>query len=51
MLELGEYVKIAYKKLKASIYFDKTQLPLRDKVTTFESRSQIEKNSRLAHGV
>lgn len=29
--------------MKASVYFDKTQLPLRDKITTFESRSQIEK--------
>ena len=42
MLELKEYIKIAYKKLKASVYFDKTQLPLRDKITTFESRSKIE---------
>ena len=43
MLELKEYVKIAYKKLKASVYFDKTQLPLRDKITTFESRYKIGK--------
>lgn len=36
-LELAERVKIAYKKLKASIYFDKTQLPLRDQLVTYES--------------
>lgn len=39
MLDLQEYVRIAYKKLKSSVYFDKTQLPLRDRITTFESRS------------
>lgn len=36
-LELADRVKIAYKKLKASIYFDKTQLPLRDQLVTYES--------------
>lgn len=29
-------VRIAYKKLKANLYFDKTQLPLRNKVVAFE---------------
>jgi hypothetical protein len=28
-LKLSERVKIAYKKLKSSVYLDKTQLPLR----------------------
>lgn len=52
MPELREYVKIAYKKLKASVYFDKTQLPLRDKITTFESRSQIgEKLEQIANAL
>lgn len=36
-LELADRVKIAHKKLKASIYFDKTQLPLRDQLVTYES--------------
>lgn len=36
-LDLADRVKIAYKKLKASIYFDKTQLPLRDQLITYES--------------
>lgn len=37
-LELSERVKIAYKKLKASVYFDKTQLPLRDQLIVYESQ-------------
>ena len=36
-LELSERVKIAYKKLKASVYFDKTQLPLRDQLIQYEN--------------
>ena len=40
-LEFSERVKIAYKKLKASVYFDKTQLPLRDQLVTYE-REEIE---------
>ena len=36
-LELADRMKIAYKKLKATIYFDKTQLPLRDQLVTYES--------------
>lgn len=35
---LDERVKIAYKKLKASVYFDKTQLPLRDRIVAYESK-------------
>ena len=35
-LKFSERVKIAYKKLKASVYFDKTQLPLRDQLVTYE---------------
>ena len=35
-------VRIAYKKLKSSVFFDKTQLPLRDKITLFET-GRIEK--------
>jgi len=31
-----DLIKIAYKKLKANIYFDKTQLPLRDRLVLFE---------------
>jgi hypothetical protein len=41
-----ERVKIAFRKLKASVYFDKTTLPLRDKVVEFEAsddfRSKLE---------
>ena len=36
-LKLSERVRIAYKKLKASVYFDKTQLPLRDRLVEYES--------------
>lgn len=32
-----EWIKIAYKKLKSSIYFDKTQLPLRNQIVEFEN--------------
>lgn len=38
-----ERVKIAYKKFKASLYFDKTQLPLRDRVVLFEQDGIEEK--------
>ena len=31
-------VKIAFRKLKAYVYFDKTALPLRDRVVEYESR-------------
>ena len=31
-------LRIAYKKLKAAVFFDKTQLPLRDQLVLFEDR-------------
>ncbi|MDR3090497.1 MAG: hypothetical protein LBU39_11895 [Desulfobulbaceae bacterium] len=36
-----EQVRIAFRKLKASVYFDNTMLPLRDKVVVFESASEF----------
>ena len=33
-----ERIKIAYKKFKANVYFDKTQLPLRDRIVRFEQK-------------
>ena len=42
-----ERVKIAYKKFKASLYFDKTQLPLRDRVVLFEQDGIEEKLREL----
>lgn len=41
-----EKVRIAYKKLKANVFFDKTQLPLCDKITIFEDEN-IEVNNLL----
>lgn len=41
--KLERDIKIAYKKLKANIYFDKTQLPLRNKIVDFEL-NDFEKN-------
>ena len=40
------WIKIAFRKLKASVYFDKTVLPLRDKVVEFESASDFEDKLR-----
>jgi len=37
-----DLVKIAFRKLKAHVYFDKTTLPLRDKVVAFEMASDFE---------
>ena len=34
--------KIAYKKLKSSLYYDKTQTILRDKLVSFEARNNID---------
>ena len=42
---LSEQVEIAYKKLKASVFFDKTQLPLRDRIVEYED---IKIKSKLA---
>lgn len=35
-MSLDELIKIAYKKFKANLYFDKTQLPLRDRIVSYE---------------
>ena len=32
-----EWLERAYKKLKGSVYFDKTQLPLVDQIVAFEA--------------
>lgn len=40
-------IKIAYKKLKASVYFDKTQLPLRDEIVAFESAEAFNYEEKL----
>jgi hypothetical protein len=37
-------VEIAFRKLKASVYFDKTMLPLRDKVVEFETNQNFKAN-------
>lgn len=42
-----EQVRIAYKKFKAGLYFDKTQLPLRDRVVLFEQEGIREKLREL----
>lgn len=34
----SKYFKIAYKKLKSSLYYDKTQIILRDKLVEFEAK-------------
>lgn len=44
-----EKIKIAYKKFKANLYFDKTQLPLRDRVVQFEQRGVDDKLKELYH--
>ena len=46
-LELEEQIRIAYKKLKASAYFDKTLLPLRDRIVAFEGPDASTKLSDL----
>lgn len=40
-------IKIAYKKFKANLYFDKTQLPLRDRVVLFEQEGIQDKLDEL----
>ena len=45
---LSELVRIAYKKLKASVYYDKTLLPLRDKIIDSEDDKIENKLSSLA---
>lgn len=41
-LTLQERTRIAFKKLKASVYFDKTQLPLRDELVEFEESAKVD---------
>ena len=36
---LTELTKKAYKKLKASVYFDKSLLPLRDNIVAYEDKN------------
>lgn len=42
-----ELIDIAYKKLKGTIYFDKTQLPLVNKLVKFEGRNVSDKLDEL----
>lgn len=45
-------VQAAFKKLKSSVFFDKTQLVLRDKIVKYESEGNIEdKLSKLAQRI
>ena len=37
-----ELVQAAYKKLKSSAYYDKSQAPLRDAIVAFESSAEFE---------
>ena len=41
--KISKLVKIAFRKLKAHVYYDKTTLPLRDKVVEFEASPDFEK--------
>lgn len=43
----SELVRIAYKKFKANLYFDKTQLPLRDRLVLFENEGIEDKLDEL----
>ncbi len=40
-MDISEQLERAYKKLKASVYFDKTQLILRDKVVEYEEINDL----------
>lgn len=44
-------VKIAYKKLKAAVYFDKTLLPLRDRLVSFETSDIEDKLTKLSENI
>ena len=44
---MSRYVSIAYKKLKASVYFDKTLLPLQGKIVKFEDKNIGKKLKKL----
>ncbi|MGL5972941.1 MAG: hypothetical protein ACRCZK_04445, partial [Oscillospiraceae bacterium] len=40
-MDISEQLKRSYKKLKASVYFDKTQLILRDKIVDYEKNTVL----------
>lgn len=42
MMTAEELLKISYKKLKSSVFYDKTQLPLRDKIVLFEAQDEFD---------
>jgi hypothetical protein len=46
---LYEQLKRAYKKLKASVYFDKTQLVLRNRIVAYEGNGESYVDERLNH--
>lgn len=41
-IDLEKHLQRAYKKLKSSVFFDKTQLILRDKIVTYEMQSDFD---------
>ena len=49
--EIHRLIKISYKKLKASVYYDKTQLPLRDQIVLFEDENFENKLSELTKAI
>lgn len=50
-MDIKELLKIAYKKLKSYVFFDKTQLPLRDKIAAFEKGDFEEQLINLAENI
>ena len=46
-----ELVRIAYKKFKANLYFDKTQLPLRDRLVLFENEGIEDKLDEIYYAL
>ncbi len=51
MITTKELLRIAYKKLKSNVFFDKTQLPLRDKIVFFETEQFEEVLDELAEEI
>lgn len=49
MMIEAEYWEAAYKKLKASVYYDKTQALLRDKIVEYEQKYSFDSNQLCAH--
>lgn len=41
IMQTIDLVRIAFRKLKAHVFFDKTTLPLRDKIVEFEVSSDF----------